>query len=211
MKNKLPVFAMIFAFWGMAWQASQAQVSVGVGVAIGDYYHAPPAQVAVCAQRHIPDEEMPVVFFIAGQAQVAPGVIIDLRAGGMPWVEILNHYRLDPRIFYVPVHVSVFGTPYANYYAYYHERRHHQIRLMDADIINMVNLRFAYKYYHRTPEEVIRLRAGGHNYPYIHDQYHRFHSAQPSARPEDRPVHHFGDHRDDRRDDRRDNHRDSGY
>jgi hypothetical protein len=83
--------------------------------------------------------------------------------------------------------------------------------LADADIVNMVNLRFASEYYHRAPEEVIRLRAGGHNYAYIHDQYHRFHSAQPSARPEDRPVHHFGDHRDDRRDDRRDDHRDNGY
>ena len=58
---------MVLGFWGFALQSSQAQVQVGVGVnlggggdsfhlAIGNYYHAPPAQVTIVAQRHIPDE-----------------------------------------------------------------------------------------------------------------------------------------------------------
>jgi hypothetical protein len=218
MKNKIWLFWMVLGFWGFALQSSQAQVQVGVGVnlggggdsfhlAIGNYYHAPPAQVTIVAQRHIPDEESPVVFFVAGQAHVPPGVIIDLRAGGMPWVEILHRYHLSPRIFYVPVHVSVWNTPYSNFYAYYNERGHHRIRLLDADIINMVNLRFASDYYHRTPEEVIRLRAGGHNYAYIHDQYRHPEPYHPNDRPEDRPEHHFGQHQDDNGY----GHRDGGY
>jgi hypothetical protein len=210
MKIRIPVLAMVFALWGMAWQAAQAQVSVGVGVnvggggdsfhlAIGDYYHAPPAQVTVCTQRHIPDEEMPVVFFLAGRLHVAPGVIIDMRAGGMPWVEILHRYHVSPRIFWVPIHGSIIGTPYERFYAYYGGRGP-RVRLVDADIINMVNLKFACDYYHRTPEEVIRLRAGGRSFAYIHDQYRH----PQAVRPVERQEHHFGEHRDDRRDDRRD-------
>jgi len=213
MKKTIPVFAMILAFWGLAWQASQAQVSVGVGVnvgsggdsfhlAIGNYYHAPPDQVTVCVQRHIPDEETPVVFFIAGQAHVAPGVIIDLRAGGMPWVDILHRYRLSPRIFWVPIHGSVVGTPYERFYAYY-GRRGPRVRLVDADIVNMVNLKFACDYYHRTPEEIIRLRAGGRSFAYIHDQYGHPQAVRPNGHPDNRQEHHFGDNREDRRDDRR--------
>ena len=171
MKKKIPVLTMALALLGVVWQAAQAQVSVGVGVnvggggdsfhlAIGDYYHAPPAQVTICTQRHIPDEEMPVVFFIAGRAHVAPGVIVDLRASGLPWVEILHRYRLSPRIFWVPIHGSVIGTPYERFYLYYGGRGP-RVRLVDADIVNMVNLKFACDYYHRTPEEVIRMRAGG--------------------------------------------------
>src|ERR1039458_9157011 len=122
----------IASFVVLAWLAglapAQAQVQVGVSVggggdsfhlAIGNYYHAPPDQVTVVQQRQIPDEEQPVVFFVAQQAQVAPGVIIDLRAHGMPWFDILHRYRLNPRIFYVPIHGSVRGTPYERYYSYY--------------------------------------------------------------------------------------------
>jgi hypothetical protein len=207
MRKIIGVLGMALGLWGTVLLTAQAQVQVGVGVnigaggdsfhlAIGDYYHAPPAQVTVCAQNHIPDEEMPVVFFIAGQVHVAPGVIINLRASGMPWVQIIGRYHLSPRVFYVPIHGSVVGTPYERFYAYYGNRgRRVRIRLVDADIVNMVNLRFASEYYHRTPEEIIRLRAGGRSFAYIHDQYHP-HAVNQNIRRDER--------RDDRRDDRRD-------
>lgn len=202
MKN-LTIFGMILALWGAVLQTAQAQVQVGVSVgtggssfhlAIGNYYHAPPEQVAVCTQRHIPDEEMPVVFFIAAQAHVAPGVIINLRAGGMPWFNIVNQYRLNPRIFYVPVHMAMVGTPYERFYNYYYGRGP-RVRLVDADFVNMVNLRFASEYYHRTPEEVIRLRAGGRSYTYIHNQYYP-RPVNRNVRPNNRRGHRNDDRRD---------------
>jgi hypothetical protein len=146
--------------------------------------------VTICTQNHIPDEEMPVVFFVAGQAHVEPGVIIRLRAHGMPWFDIVHRFHLNPRIFYVPIHGSVYGTPYAHFYDYY--GHHGRGRLVDADFVNMVNLRFASEYYHRTPEEVIRLRAGGRSFAYIHDQYHPHggdHAFHRDGRQED---HHDG-------------------
>ncbi len=84
MKKQVFLIAALFLTAGI--KASQAQVQVGVSVggggdsfhlAIGNYYHAPPDQVVVCQQQRIPDEEQtPVVFFVAQQAQVTPGVII---------------------------------------------------------------------------------------------------------------------------------------
>lgn len=202
---------------------AQAQVQVGVNVggggdsfylALGNYYHAPPEQVTVCQQRHIPDEEMPVVFFLAQRAHVAPGVIVDLRAGGMPWFDIFRHYRVNPRVLYMRVPGNMGGTPYAGFYAYYHGGPNG--RLVDADFVNMVNLRFATEYYHRTPAEVVRLRAGGHDYRYIHNQY--WHPGPKAVRHEvredrrdDRRMDRRDDRRDDRWDDRRDDHKDDRH
>jgi|HubBroStandDraft_1064217.scaffolds.fasta_scaffold109168_2 hypothetical protein len=197
MKKQVILLAALFLAVGL--NAAHAQVQVGVSVggggdsfhlALGNYYHAPPDQVVVCQQRHIPDEEQPVVFYVAQRARVAPGVIIDLRAHGLPWVDILHRFRLSPRIFYVPIHGNVVGTPYERYYAYYHGGG--RVRLVDADIVNMVNLRFASDYYHRTPDEVIRLRAGGRSYAYIHDQYHPHRDDRRFDDHGDYP-HHFND------------------
>ena len=164
--------------------------------------------MTVAQQQNIPDDEQPVVFFVAQRVHVAPAVIIGLRAQGLSWVEIFHHYRLSPRVLYIPVH-GYAGTPYAGFYGYYRGRG----RLVDADIVNMVNLRFASQYYHRPPEEIIRMRAGGHDYRYIHDQYRphpdgdRRDMDRRGGRPDngphpgwdkDRDQHHFN--RDDRGD-----------
>src|SRR5271163_1935990 len=169
MKKQVLLGLAFFTFSALAWSQVNVGVNVGAGgdsfhLAIGDYYHAPPAQLTVFQQRHIPDEEMPVVMFVSQRVHVAPGVIVDLRASGVPWVEIFRRYRLSPRVLYVPIHVGWAGTPYAGFYGYYRGDR--RVRLVDADIVNMVNLRFASEYYHRTPEEVIRLRASGRDYRY---------------------------------------------
>ena len=157
---------------------AQVQVGVAVGaggdsfhLAIGSYFHAPPEQVAVVEQRHIPEEESPVVFFIAARAHVAPGVILDLRAGGMGWGAIAERYRLGPQVFYVPANGNFAGTPYEGFYRGY---RRPGYRMRDAEIVNMVNLRFATDYYHKPAAEVIRLRAGGRNFRAIHEQYHPY-------------------------------------
>ncbi|HUO57866.1 MAG TPA: hypothetical protein VMV05_06780 [bacterium] len=190
--------------------AAPAQVQVGFSagsggnsfyLAVGNYYQAPQEQVAVCQQRHIPDEEMPVVFFIAQRAHVAPGVIVDLRAGGGRWVDIMGRYHLDPRILYVKGAGSLRGTPYARFDDYYHHRG--RVTLEDGDIVNMVNLRFASDYYHRPAGEVVKMRAKYGDYRSVHEYYH------PSPKP-GRAVDRHDKRKDqredrmDRRDDRRD-------
>jgi hypothetical protein len=206
MKKRIIAFVALLGITGLAGAQVQVGVNVGGGgdsfhLAIGDYYHAPPDQVTIVQQQRIPDEEQPVVFYVAQQAGVAPEVIIDLRVHGMPWVDILHRYRLNPRIFYVPIHGSVYGTPYARYYSFYRYGGR-RFRLVDADIVNMVNLRFATEYYHRTPEEIIRLRAGGRSFAYIHDQYHGHRDGRHFDDRRD-GEHHFDDGHDrDHRDDR---------
>jgi hypothetical protein len=135
-------------------------------LAIGDFYHVPETQVTVVRERHIPEEELPVVFFLAQRARVAPDVIVKLRLGGSSWIEITHHYGLGADIFYVPVK-NVSGPPYGKAYGYYKNKPRKEwkhIKLADDDVMNLVNLRFMSSYYGYSPEDVVKMRSSGKSF-----------------------------------------------
>lgn len=165
----VPVFLAVIGGVGNA-----QQVDVGVTadenglrsfhLAIGDYYHVPPPDVTVVRDHGIPDDELPVVFFLATQARVSPETIVQLRLEGWSWDRITFHLGLRPDIYYVPVSVPVQGPPYGHAYGYFrkHPRREwRRMHLGDADIVNLVALRFISEHEGIPPQEVIRLRSGG--------------------------------------------------
>ena len=126
---------------------SQVQAGISIGeegvkgfyLAIGTYFRQPETQIIIVKKRGIAEEELPVLFFIAGRANVEPGVIADLRLRGMSWIEITLHYGLSPEIFYVPVAVKVKKGPYGRAYGYYEKKPRKEwksIVLDDDDIIN---------------------------------------------------------------------------
>ncbi|MBU4321448.1 MAG: hypothetical protein L6246_06070 [Thermodesulfovibrionales bacterium] len=160
----------------------QAKASVDIGVsigdeglrgfylAVGDYYRVPQREVVIIRERGMPYEELPVVYFIAGRARVAPEIIVNLRLGGMSWMDITLRYGLSPEIFYVPVRV---GPPYGKAYGYYMnkpKKEWKKIVFKDSDIINLVNLKFTSEHYKYSPNEVIKMREKGKNFVVINDE-----------------------------------------
>ena len=166
---------------------AEAQVDVGVSIgdqglkgfylAVGDHYKVPEKEVIVIKERQIPDEEIPVVLHIARMAHVAPKSVIDLRLSGRKWMDITLHFGLGPDIFYVPaspevVYVPVIveqGPPYGKAHGHHHFKRKpkkecKRIVLRDEDVIDLVNLKLASERYHRSPEEVIKMREEGNTY-----------------------------------------------
>jgi hypothetical protein len=171
---------IIFSPMGRA----EASVDLGVSIgeeglrgfylAVGDYYRVPEREVVIVRDRHIPDEEIPVVFFLAQKAHVRPSAIMDLRLAGKPWLDISLHFGLGPEIFYVPVRETVVvGPPYGKAYGYYKKKPKKQWRtidLSDADVVNLVNLRFVSDHYKYGPEKVMKLREGGKSFVAINDE-----------------------------------------
>jgi hypothetical protein len=162
--------------------AAQAQWNLGVSVgseglrgfhfSIGEHYRVPERDVGIARQRGIPEEELPVVFYLAAKAQVASGVILDLRLKGLSWIDVTLRYGLSPEIYYVPVKVAKVGPPYCKAYGYYkkHPRQEwKKVVLHDDDVVNMVNLKFASDYYGYAPERVMQMRGEGQNFVAIHD------------------------------------------
>lgn len=162
--------------FSLAPQNGQADVNVGLGiqndehrsfyVAVGDYYRVPERSLIVVRERQIPDDEVPVVFFIAQQARVSPEAIIDLRLKRKSWMDITLHHGLSPQIFYVPLAVDP-GPPYGKAWGYYKKKpknKWKEIRLADADIVNFVNLKFVSGHYGYSPDKVVKMRGSGKSF-----------------------------------------------
>jgi hypothetical protein len=141
-------------------------------LAIGDFYRVPEADVIVVRERHIPDEELPVVFFVAQRARVAPSVIVDLRLGGQSWIDITHYYGLSAEIFYVETEV-VSGPPYGRALGYYKNKPRKEwktIKLGDDDVVNLVNLKFISNHYGYSPSTVIKMRSEGKKFVAINKE-----------------------------------------
>ena len=144
----------------------------GFYLAIGEQYRVPEREVVVVRERNIPDDELPVVFFLASHANVEPGVIVKLRLGGESWMDIALHYKLSPEIFYVHFDRDP-GPPYGRAWGYFHNRERREwgkIRLADDDIVNVVNLKFISERYGYEPDEIVKHRARGENFVAIHKE-----------------------------------------
>lgn len=141
-------------------------------IALGDYNRMQQGSVILIRQQGISDEDLPVVLFLASKAGVPYQEVINLRLKGWKWMRITRHYRLEPSIFYVRVNGAVSGGHYGNPYRNFNGRPQNKwskIRLSDAEVVNMVNLRFFSEYYGYDPDEVIKMRDGGRNFVVINN------------------------------------------
>jgi len=147
-------------------------------LAIGENYGVPPQEVVDIRNRYrCPDDELPVVLFLAARAHIEPAVIFNLRLKKMSWLDISFHFGLTPEIFFVPVVVERVGPPYGNAYGYYRKfgpaREWKRIVLTDREVVDLVNLRFMSEYYRTPPETVIAMRGRGATFIAINDDFRK--------------------------------------
>jgi hypothetical protein len=179
MKRALVI--LVFLLLATPLWAAEVGLNISLGapgfyLSVSNFYGYPERQVIVIHERGIPDDDIPVVFFISKHAHVAPEVIIKLRVvDGWAWSRICAYYRIPLTVFYIPV--ARYGPPYGRAYGYYkrypHERDWGRIRLKDADIVNQVNLIFISKYYNYSPERVIKMREQGSSFGNIERKVYR--------------------------------------
>jgi len=184
MKRIIVLFAALVLLAPAASGSAQS-VSTGISIsngelrsfylAIGDYYRVPEARVTYVKQHYrVHDEELPVVFFLASRAHVDPSVIIDFRyRQRMSWLNITLHYGLTPEIYYVPV--QRVGPSYGNAYGHYkkHGKDYRKVMLADADVVNLVNLRFMSEYHGVAAEVVMDRRGRGERFVVMNDHYYK--------------------------------------
>lgn len=160
---------------GRASAQTAFSVSARIGdfhVAVANYYQVPEREVVVIRERRIPDDEIPVALFIARQARVPWERVVDMRIRGMSWWDISVRFGLGPEVYYVPVAVDP-GPPYGRALGHYKKKHRKQwttIVLTDADVINLVELRFLSEHYRLAPERVIELRERDSDFVAVHAQ-----------------------------------------
>ncbi len=136
------------------------------------YYHVPEQEVIILRERRISDEEIPVVFFLAQRANVAPATIIDMRARGTSWMDISMHFGIGPDVYYVPV-AEVPGSAYEGVYSYYRARPREEwntIHLSDEDVVNFVDLRFVSEHHGYDVPEIMKMRSEGKSFMRINEE-----------------------------------------
>jgi hypothetical protein len=148
-------------------------VSAHIGdfhVAVANYYHVPEREVIVIRERRIPDDEIPVALFIARHAGVPWTRVVDLRLRGDSWWDISVRFGLAPDVYYVPVVVDA-GPPYGRALGHYKKKNRKEWRtivLSDADVVNLVHLRFLSEHYRVPPERIIELRGRDRDFVAVH-------------------------------------------
>jgi hypothetical protein len=163
---------------GLASAQTPISVSARVGdfhVAIANYYQVPEREVIVIRERRIPDDEIPVALFIARHANVPWTRVVDMRLRGDSWWSISVRLGLGPEIYYVPIAMAP-GPPYGRALGHYkkkHRKEWRTIVLRDADVINLVELRFLSEHYRVAPERIIELRGRDRDFVAIHAEVHR--------------------------------------
>lgn len=158
----------------------------GFSLSVGNYYNVPRQEMMII-ERSIPRSEMSVVYYLADRSHRSARYITDLRLRGISWWDISLRLGLDPRTLYVVDSRRYSSPPYGKAYGYGKHQKH---RLRDAEIVDLVNVRFLSNYHHISPDEVIDRRRRGENYYRINEEYRGKKDRKP--------------HRQERKEDRRD-------
>jgi len=161
-QTRLVIGALVFSALTLDAQIQAGASFSGDGLrsfylAIGNYYQVPDREVVVVRERAVPPDEVPVVFYVAQRARVAPTIILDLRKRGLSWADVALHFRLEPDIYYFRG-----GPPYGKAYGYW---KKHPPR--DAEVIDAVNVHFLSDYHRVSPDVVRGERSHGSSYAVI--------------------------------------------
>ncbi len=108
-------------------------------------------------ERALPPDEVPVVFYVARTARIAPALVVDLRRGGMSWADIAFRFQLTPDIYYFPG-----GPPYGKAHGYWKKHRPRDIEVVDA-----VNIHFLSEYNRVSPDAIRAGRSRGPSYAVV--------------------------------------------
>jgi hypothetical protein len=137
---------------------------------VAQRYQVPPQQVRALARGGLPPGQVVVVYYVAEHSLRQPAQILAARQAGGSWRDIARASGLQPETFYYPL---AYRGPFVNVYALYHRLPRDrwtwdQLPLSDADVENLVNLRFLAGLAGRGAIEAERLRAAGCDFVSIH-------------------------------------------
>jgi hypothetical protein len=128
-------------------------------LAIGEFYTVPQKEVTVVREKGVPEDELPVVFYIAARANVTPQAVISLRLKGISWMDISLHFGLGADIYYVETREDI-GPPYGKALGHFknHQRKEwNQIKFTDSEITALVNLKFLSEHYGYSPAQIGKM------------------------------------------------------
>jgi len=148
---------------------------VAVGMNVGDdariflnvtnetWRPAPTMVTSVIQQCSYPEDDFPVIAFLAYQSHRPPTFILNLRNNGYSWSDIFFQLNVDPSVLFVGIDRDP-GPPYGRAWGYW--RAYHRpgprmrYRLADRDIVGLVKVQTVSRHFGMSPIRVIQGQPG---------------------------------------------------
>jgi hypothetical protein len=175
--------------------AGAARASVNFDVAVGmdvnedtriflnvsnQVWH-PAAPMTVIQGCRYPEDDFPVVSFLAYQSHRDPAFILRLRSDGYPWYEIFYRLHVDPGVLFVGIDHDP-GPPYGKAWGYWNHGRHdprERIHFSDRDVVGLVKVQTAARHFGASPYSVMEgQRHGGRVEVYTAGRWREKHGRQ---------------------------------
>jgi hypothetical protein len=115
-------------------------------------------------------DEIPLILHLSRYAGIDVSSILALRSEGLSWMEVGVRLNIERDSFYVPLASPTTLMPGTSYRDYARRARAAWLipGLTDADLVNLVNLKFISEYYRCPSEHVIALHSTGWSYSAMH-------------------------------------------
>lgn len=155
--------ALLLAGSGAPLAAQEATAADHYFRAVSEFFEIPAGEVAILRQWRLDAEEVPVVLFVAGRTGVSAEALAQLRRSGQGWGDLASRYGLDASHFHVPLPEEADAHALSGPYGQYRTlppARWREVRLTDADIVVLVNVRLLAQTLRLPTEQVLRRHAG---------------------------------------------------
>lgn len=139
--------------------------------AVATFFSLPPSEIAILSDWAIPAGEIPVVLFVARRAGVSPEALVALRGSGQSWTALAERYRVTAATLHVPVRDDAPAGALSAAYDQYRStnvREWRSVRLSDAEIVGLVNVRVISQSLGISAEEVLRHTATVSSFVQLH-------------------------------------------
>ena len=165
-----------------------------------------------------PEDDFPVIAFLAYHSHRSPAYILSLREAGYEWSDIFFHLNVSPRVLFVGIDRDP-GPPYGKAWGRYrrdrysHDRGRSRYRLSDRDVVALVKIQTAARHFGTSAYAVIDAQDGGRRVDaYAANRWRERHGRDTwnGGRYRDDRYRRHGNGEDDRRYGDRDRHRGDG-
>lgn len=136
-------------------------------LAVSNYYDVPLESVLDASDAGLPNEELPVLFFITDQTNASSTAILTARLDGQDWATIASDHNLSATDFHVHTNEEDSGARFNRIFHKFKDltrQEFDRVELEDSDIIDLTNLRFLYRHYNYSQHIIMSQASQGKSF-----------------------------------------------
>lgn len=169
----ITVFTAVLLVTALVAGVSAQDIRSEYFLSLSDFYNVPFEDVTGVQEVGLSDEEIPVAFHVAQAADVPVLDVARMRAENTAWSDVASAFEVNLSSFYVLLSGTIESRKYRTIMDKFNsmpQSEWNSLTLSDDDIVNLVNLKFIYRYHDYSAFKVIAMREVGKTFVRINQQ-----------------------------------------